>query len=148
MANPLTSEEMKSLRQFHVLEIGAAELYRTNRRWLKDEELARTLKEFGDVEIEHRDTLRQFIAKYGGKPAWISHFARTGATVVASLVNLFGVRARLRFECAVERKAVRDYTMALEMAKNEELRSLFEKYRGHEQHHIDVMTKLLERGRS
>lgn len=146
MANALTSEEMNFLKQFHVLEIGAAQLYRTNRRWLKDEELTRTLEEFEEIEIDHRDTIRELISKYGGRPAWYSRFARIGAATIASLVNLFGVRARLRFECSVEGKAVKDYSQALQAATNEELRSVFEKYRADEQHHIDTMTRFLERG--
>ncbi len=61
-------------------------------------------------------------------------------------MNLFGVRARLRFECRVERKAVKDYAMALEVVKNEQVRPLLEKYLADEQHHIDTMTRFLERG--
>jgi len=61
------------------------------------------------------------------------------------LVNLFGVRASLRFECRVERRAVKDYALALEVVENEEVRPLLEKYRADEQHHIDTMTELLER---
>jgi rubrerythrin len=148
------------IRKFLMLEIGAAALYRMHGRLLPPA-LRPLFKEFESIEIDHREQFaRLYRTLNKGRNWWAMPFVKIGASLLACAVSLGGTRFILTFERNIERKAVADYTDALETVKDaavrtaihhvladevrhDELLSLLREYRGDEEHHIAELEKAL-----
>lgn len=151
----------RTLTNFLRLETFAEALYRQHLRVLPKEHHV-LFTHFADIEAHHRQLFQEIYETIHKQPAPRFRLSLWGIRIAMSVLHLFGQKAILRFECWVERRAVRDYTAALgwlsdpritkvvKMILKEEqahlpLVELFCEFRADEETHIRKMTALLKR---
>jgi demethoxyubiquinone hydroxylase (CLK1/Coq7/Cat5 family) len=106
-----------SLRTMHLVEAIAVELYRGPQSFLREQKpsLSLVFLEFERGEVEHRDVFLRGLHEISATPFF---FARWLSGVIGGLVSLvfliFGVRALLSLEIAIEHIAVWHYGKILQ----------------------------------
>ncbi len=144
MRSPATLKRL--IRNFLILEIGAVALYRMHGRMVP-RALKPLFKELLAIEIEHRERFAELQRDlHGGRNWWGMPFADMGARCVALIVGLRGTEAILHFERDIERKAVADYTDALRVVEDANIRVAIQQTLADEHHH-EQLTELLTRFR-
>lgn len=125
----------------------AHELYRAHLphvpRFAKED-----FREFIRIEEEHRRVFERLycrIANVKRHPRF--PFSVFAMKCVAQLVRIAGFRAICRFECAVERRAIRDYEHALQFVKQGDVRRVIKNVLRDERSHpsLEVLLKQFQR---
>ena len=98
------------LNWFYSLELNQVEMYKAQSREADDLRLARALNKFARIEQDHVDKIRSLIEELGETPSplWEAAGELTGH-VAGKLSGLTAREKTLRFNIALERKAVHDY---------------------------------------
>lgn len=132
------------IHSFLRLETLAHELYRAHLphvpRFAKED-----FREFIRIEEKHRRIFEELycrIAKRKHHPRF--PFSVFAMKCVAHIIRIGGFRAICRFECAVERRAIRDYEQALRYVKQGDVRRVIKNVLRDERSHPSLETLLAQ----
>jgi demethoxyubiquinone hydroxylase (CLK1/Coq7/Cat5 family) len=131
------------VRKFYLLEVLAVALYRTHLRVVRSS-LKPLFRHFVAVEKEHRARFRTLDRKFHAGGLWLAPFVDVFGTALALVAGLFGERAVLRMERAVEIKAIADYREAMNTVSHAEVRTAIRTVLNDEARH-GVLFDLLEK---
>lgn len=131
------NDVIKSLRKMHSIERFATEIYRAQ-IWIFSQELfVKRLKAAGDNEQEHIETIYARINALGGKKSCMSWSFKLAGKILGFCTTLGGKKFVFKFDIAVEKKAVKDYTQYLDTIKYDDIsRKVIEKNLEDEKIHI------------
>ncbi len=155
---PMTLEQQ--VFDFYELEVFATEMYKQQKHRVPPS-LLPIMEHFQRIEEAHIERFAHLYQKITGRPPRFRWLPTLAARVATALIAPFGWKAILRFECWVERHAVKDYTAAMNWVQHPEARKAIQdtladeevhtpylevlrRFREEEQHHIDEMTKRLQ----
>ena len=131
------NDVIKSLRKMHSIERFATEIYRAQLWIFSQELLVKRLKDAGDNEQEHIETLYARITALGGEKSCLSWSFKLAGKILGFCTTLCGKRFVFKFDIAVEKKAVQDYTKYLNTVKYDDVsRKTIEKNLEDEKSHI------------
>ncbi len=135
---------VKTLRQLHMLEVMAANIYRMQIT-REPSELNRELIAAMHNEMTHIQDFRTKLMEYGAHPAFYAFVFWWVGFVMGLGSRILGKKAILKAGIWVESKAVTDYGKILESVNwDEQTHAIIAKDRADEQVHIDRWKKLLE----
>lgn len=129
------------LKKFIRLEVFAAELYRAHIAHVPVS-LKPMMHHFAKVEGHHRDTFQKIYRDLVGESAPHFTFIKRFVPCVAWLLSLRGPAAILTFECAIEERAVRDYSEALRWVEHPETRQAIHMVLADEKVHTPLIEAL------
>lgn len=150
----------RHLRRFLALEVFAHALYDSQIPRVP-KQIRPVIKEFARIEAIHVERFEELLRIITDKPAPTYTYLARIAQAVSAILSVLGWKNLIRFECFVERCAIRDYTNALKWIKHTHTRKIIKdilaeeevhhpyiqtllRFRKEEQHHIDAMLKILE----
>jgi rubrerythrin len=129
-----TQQLVSLLSEAGQLEYRAIIHYSRYAQEIEDPELARELREIGQMEVRHSHQLMGIIIALGGLPEWAlpppPWFASVEDIISSSLEG--------------EQRALQQYDRCLEVATDPELRERLERIKRDEHGHIERLTQLLE----
>lgn len=136
---------IKTLRQLHMLEVMAANIYRMQIT-KEPSELNRELIAAMHNEMTHIQDFRTKLMEYGAHPAFYAFVFWWVGFVMGLGSRILGKKAILKAGIWVESKAVTDYGKILESLDwDEPTRAVIAKDRADEEIHIDRWKNLLDR---
>lgn len=100
-------------------------------------------REFVSIEERHRRMFESYYTSIYGTPVPTFRVATFCAGIIAEALHLFGTSTIVRFECWIERRAIADYTTALEWIEEPELQKLIHRVLHDEAHHLPLTEALL-----
>lgn len=106
-----------------------------------NEEIASIFEEIGIVEMMHLEMLMNAITSFGGIPKYED--AMGNPFNVSNINYSLKLKDMLQANIKDEQQAIEDYTRAANRVKNESLKSLLERIKLDEQHHLQIFKKIL-----
>ncbi|MCX6012343.1 MAG: demethoxyubiquinone hydroxylase family protein [Chloroflexi bacterium] len=131
------NDVIKSLRKMHSIERLATEIYRSQLWIFSQELLIKRIKAASENEQEHIESLYARIVELGGKKSSMSWSFKLAGKILGFCTTLLGKRLVFKFDIAVEKKAVTDYTKYLNTVNFDDAsRKILEKNLEDEKLHI------------
>lgn len=116
---------LAKLNWFYSLEINQVEMYKTQSRKTRNPHLKLALKKFADIEQGHVENIRELIEKMGHNPTFIGETAAEMTGKAAGTMTGFVSRDKtLKFNIALEKKAISDYKNMLKQVDNPAIREV------------------------
>ncbi len=113
------------LNWFYTLEINQVDLYMTQSREIDDPHLQRALKKFAETEQGHVENIREMIEQLGQTPTLVGEVLGDITGRIAGKLSSFPSHARtLRFDVALEKKAIADYRKLMDAVEEPAVRDL------------------------
>jgi len=136
------------LNWFYSLEINQVKMYMTQSRKTRNPHLKLALKKFADIEKGHVENIRELIERMGHTPTVLGETAAELTGKLAGTISGFASRDKtLRFNIAIEKKAIADYKKMLEQVVDPAVREVLWSNLIDEELHTAWMTRYVRQMR-
>lgn len=136
------------LNWFYSLEISQVEMYMTQSRKTRNAHLKLALKKFADIEKGHVENIRELIEKMGHSPTVLGETAAEFTGKLAGTLSGLASREKtLRFNIAIEKKAIADYKKAIKQVDDPAIREVLWSNMIDEELHTAWMSRHIRRMR-
>jgi len=107
---------ISKLNWFYTLEINQVDLYMTQSRKAEDLHLQRALKKFAEIEQGHVENIREMIEQLGQTHTLAGEvLGEITGKIAGKLSSLPSPAETLKFDVALERKAIADYHKLIDL---------------------------------
>ncbi|ADG83771.1 demethoxyubiquinone hydroxylase family protein [Thermincola potens] len=115
-------EVIAKLNWFYSLEVHQVDIYKTQSNLVNDEYLSRALRKFADIEQTHVENIARLIERLGGTPTVIGEVVgEILGKISGRIVPITGLENQLKFNVALEKKAMEDYKDLILKAGREDI---------------------------
>jgi len=114
---------LEKLNWFYSLEINQVDMYRKQSKKIEDPHLARALNKFAEIEQGHVENICRTIEQLGANPSFLWEIAgEISGAVTGTLSSLPSRVETLRFNIALESKAISDYKALIRLVGDDGIR--------------------------